>query len=128
MEASKRMVRSSRRQLGDFLEPLVGALGRSERRVGAARYVQGLVMSGERKSIEPMAQRLGVEPQSLQQLLSDSPWEDEALWRRVRQEVLPPLGTLEAWIVDETGWLKQGRQSVGVSHQYCGAVGKQANC
>jgi len=128
MEKSQRMVRQSRRQLGDFLEPLVGVLGRSERRVGAARYVQGLVMAGERKSIEPMAQRLGVDAQGLQQLISDSPWEDEALWRRVRQEVLPTLGRLEAWIVDETGWLKQGRQSVGVSHQYCGAVGKQANC
>jgi SRSO17 transposase len=79
-------------------------------------------------TIEPMAARLGVDAQSLQQLVTSSPWSDEALWRAVRQEVIPHLEPLEAWVVDETGWLKQGKHSVGVSHQYCGAVGKQANC
>ena len=128
MQSTLRHKEPARRALGDFLQPLVQELGRSERRVGAVRYVQGLVMPGERKSIEPMAARLGVDAQSLQQFVSDSPWDDELLWRRVRTEVLPALGRLEAWIVDETGWIKQGQRSVGVSHQYCGAVGKQANC
>jgi SRSO17 transposase len=64
----------------------------------------------------------------LQQFISDSPWEAEELWRAIRREVIPSLGALEAWIVDETGWIKQGQHSVGVSHQYCGSVGKQANC
>lgn len=85
-------------------------------------------MPGQRKSIEPMAARLGVDAQSLQQLLSSSPWSDEALWQALRREVIPHLEPLEAWVVDESGWLKQGQHSVGVSHQYCGAVGKQANC
>ena len=85
-------------------------------------------MPGQRKSIEPMAARLGIDAQSLQQLVSSSPWSDEALWRALRQEVIPHLEPLEAWVVDESGWLKQGQHSVGVSHQYCGAVGKQANC
>ena len=75
-----------------------------------------------------MAARLGVDGQRLQQLVTSSPWSDETVWRAIRQEVIPHLEPLEAWVVDETGWLKQGRHSVGVSHQYCGAVGKQAHC
>jgi SRSO17 transposase len=108
--------------------PLAAPLGRSERRVAAASYVSGLLMPGQRKSIEPMAARLGLDPQRLQQFVTDSPWEDEQLWRVIRREVIPHFEPIEAWIVDETGWLKQGKHSVGVSHQYCGAIGKQANC
>ncbi|MCK9589630.1 MAG: transposase [Terrimicrobiaceae bacterium] len=118
----------SHRYLAEFLDPLTSVLGRSERRVGALRYLQGLLLPGERKSIEPMAQRLGVDSQGLQQFVADSPWDDAALWGEIRCKVIPTLGRLEAWIVDETGWLKQGKDSAGVSHQYCGAVGKQANC
>ena len=118
----------SHRYLAEFLDPLTPVLGRSERRVGALRYLQGLLLPGERKSIEPMAQRLGVDSQGLQQFVADSPWDDGALWTEIRRKVIPTLGGLEAWIVDETGWLKQGKDSAGVSHQYCGAVGKQANC
>ena len=112
----------------EFLEPLVAELGRSERREGAALYVQGLLLPGERKSTEPMAARLGVDMQKLQQFMADSPWDEQAVWVAIRKEVAPVMEPLVAWIVDETGWLKQGDKSVGVSHQYCGAVGKQANC
>jgi SRSO17 transposase len=112
----------------EFLEPLVAKLGRSERREGAALYVQGLLMPGERKSIEPMAERLGADSQKLQQFLADSPWDEQEIWRAIRREVVPVMEPLAAWIIDETGWLKQGQKSVGVAHQYCGAVGKQANC
>lgn len=108
--------------------PLAAPLGRSERRVAAASYVSGLLMPGQRKSIEPMSARLGVDAQRLQQFMADSPWNEEQLWRVIRREVIPHFEPIEAWITDETGWLKQGKHSVGVSHQYCGALGKQANC
>jgi len=115
-------------QLLGFLKPVISELGRSERRTAAVRYVHGLLMPGQRKSIEPMAERLGVDAQSLQQFVSDSPWSEQAVWTAIRREIIPHLEPIEAWVVDETGWLKQGKHSVGVSHQYCGSVGKQANC
>ena len=114
--------------LQKFVEPLVAEIGRSERRENAALYVQGLLMPGHRKSIEPMAARLRVDSQKLQQFIADSPWLDRRVWQAMRREVIPVVEPLQAWVVDETGWLKQGRDSVGVSHQYCGAVGKQAQC
>ncbi len=123
-----RLWKESVTQFLAFLNPLIAGLGRSERRVAATRYVEGLLMPGQRKSIIPMAERLGVDAQSLQQFVTDSPWKEEELWRAIRQEIIPPLEPLEAWVVDETGWVKQGSHSVGVAHQYCGAVGKQANC
>ncbi len=128
MKWNKQLFGRSIREFGSFMAPLASVLGRSERRVAATRYVHGLLMPGHRKSIEPMAMRLGVEAQGLQQFIADSPWSEADVWHAIRQEVIPSMGVLEAWIVDESGWIKQGRSSVGVSHQYCGAVGKQANC
>jgi SRSO17 transposase len=75
-----------------------------------------------------MAARMGTDSQKLQQFIADSPWDDQAVWRAIRWEVVPVMEPLTTWIIDETGWLKQGKDSVGVAHQYCGAVGKQANC
>jgi SRSO17 transposase len=75
-----------------------------------------------------MAERLGVDSQKLQRLMTDSPWDEQKVWRAIRRKVVPVLEPLVAWVVDETGWLKQGKKSVGVARQYCGAVGKTANC
>jgi SRSO17 transposase len=111
-----------------FIDPLAEGIGRSERREGARLYVRGLLSEGQRKSIEPMAQRLGVDKQKLQQFVSDSPWDEQVIWKAIRQKVIPTLEPTDAWIVDETGCPKQGEKSVGVWHQYCGALGKQANC
>jgi SRSO17 transposase len=116
------------KRLPQFLSPLLQDLGRSERRVGATLYVEGLLMPGQRKSIGPMAERLGVDSQKLQHFITDSPWEEAAIWKALRPLAVDSVEPLEAWIVDETGWLKQGAHSVGVAHQYCGAVGKSANC
>lgn len=128
MQWNQKLWQRSIGQFAEFLESLAAGLGRRERREGAALYVQGLLMPGERKSIEPMAERLGVDSQKLQQLMTDSPWDEEEVWRAIRGNVVPVMEPLSAWVVDETGWLKQGSKSVGVTHQYCGAVGKTANC
>jgi SRSO17 transposase len=128
MEWNNRLWRQSQQHLSHFMVPLAEVLGRSERRMAATRYVEGLLLPGQRKSIAPMAERLGVDAQSLQQFVSDSPWPEQELWSAIRREVIPSLGAIESWVVDETAWIKQGEHSVGVSHQYCGSVGKQANC
>ena len=120
-----------RRVLGrfpQFMNSVSWVLGRSERRQAAARYVEGLLMDGQRKSIEPMAGRLGVQAQGLQQFVTDSPWSDAELWSVIRREIISHLEPIESWIIDETSWIKQGRHSVGVAQQFCGAVGKNATC
>ena len=128
MEWNAKLWKENVRHFARYMTPLIASLGRSERRVAASRYVQGLLLPGHRKSIEPMAERQGVDAQSLQQLITSSPWSDDTVWRSIRQELVPHLEPVEAWVVDEVGWVKQGQHSVGVAHQYCGAVGKQANC
>ena len=120
--------RENAQRLPAFLTPLVADLGHSERRAGATLYVEGLFLPGRRKSIEPMAQRLGVDSQKLPQFITDSPWEERTVWAAIGREVVDSLEPLVAWIVDETGWRRQGRHSVGVAHQYRGAAGKSANC
>jgi SRSO17 transposase len=99
-------------------------------------YCTGLLLPGERKSVEPMAARLAPDNvrrmhQSLHHLVADAPWNDEEMLDQVRREVLPAMqahGPVVAWIVDDTGFPKQGKHSVGVARQYCGQVGKQENC
>ena len=86
-------------ELQKFIEPLVADLGRSERRESAALYVQGLLMPGQRKSIEPMAERLRVDSQKLQQFISDSPWLDRPVWQSIRREV-----SSRWWNLCKPGW------------------------
>jgi SRSO17 transposase len=117
-------------ELGRWLEPFLGRLRRKEQRHWAPFYLKGLIMPGERKSVEPMAAR--VAPGDLQQLhhfVSTSPWataplEDE-LVRAADRLVGGPEAVL---VVDDTALVKQGRRSVGVKRQYCGQLGKRANC
>jgi SRSO17 transposase len=99
-------------------------------------YCTGLLLSGDRKSVEPMAARLAPDNvrrmhQSLHHLVADAPWDDEKMLAQVRREVLAAMqkqGPVVAWIVDDTGFPKQGKHSVGVARQYCGQIGKQDNC
>jgi SRSO17 transposase len=104
-------------------------MGRRERRHWAQVYVQGLLLDGERKSIEPMASRLpGADVQALRQFVGQSPWAVEEVQRRLAQKVVELLSKPEVWIIDETTFPKAGTHSVGVARQYCGTLGKVANC
>jgi len=119
-----------------YLEALSGCLGHADRVTPFRSYCTGLLLPGARKSVEPMAARLcpertSAEHQSLLHFVGQSPWDATALLRSVRRWVLPVMTaarSVEAWIVDDTGFPKKGRHSVGVGHQYCGQRGKQENC
>jgi SRSO17 transposase len=114
-------------RLGTFLDQFAGCFGRRAQRGYASRYIQGLLNDSERKSIEPMHGRLS-DPgsyQGLQHFITHSPWETRRFWQRVRALVPIRRGILA---IDETSFPKQGHRTVGVKRQYCGALGKVANC
>jgi SRSO17 transposase len=113
-----------------FLEPFLDAWRIKKRRKWAPLYLRGLLLPGERKSIEPIAQRVAPgHEQELRHFVSESEWDDEpieeVLWDRVDAMV---GGDDSFLIIDDTALPKKGNESVGVTHQYCGALGKQANC
>jgi len=124
------------RRFAAYLDSLAQAAEHADRVKPLKSYCTGLLLPGERKSIEPMAARLSPDNvrqthQSLHHLVAHAPWSDEALLQQVRQLVLPQMeqaGPMIAWIVDDTGFPKKGSHSVGVVRQYCGQVGKQENC
>jgi len=116
-------------RLQHFLENLTEPMGRSERRHWARVYLQGLLLDGERKSIEPIASRIEeADVQALRQFVGQSPWEVEEVQRRLAHKVVDLLSEPEVWIIDETAFPKAGDHSVGVARQYCGTLGKVANC
>src|SRR5436189_1666869 len=118
------------------MEQVVKAAGHADRSDPLKNYCMGVLLPGERKSVEPMAARLAPDRvrrmhQSLHHVVADAPWSDEALWDRCLDFVLPAMLRREpvvAWVVDDTGFPKKGKESVGVARQYCGQVGKQDNC
>ena len=122
-------LRAAERRLDRFLHPLVPLLGRAERQTQAGYYLRGLLLDGERKSIEPMVARLpGADVQALRQFVNQSPWDWTRLQAALTGLLLDRLLPEAVLIIDETSFPKQGAQSVGVARQYCGALGKTANC
>ena len=120
-----------------YADVMVQTLGHADRATPARWYLRGLMLPGERKSVEPMAARVHPQDvrsahQSMHHLVADSDWSDTALLEAVAREVIPALRTHEEapcfWIVDDTGHRKYGRHSVGVARQYCGQLGKTDNC
>jgi SRSO17 transposase len=119
-----------------YVAGLCEVIGHADRAAPLRDYCTGLVMPGERKSVEPMAaitapERVAAQHQSLLHFIGNSPWSDERVLGKVRDMVLPALerhGPIEAWIIDDTGFPKKGQHSVGVTRQYCGQLGKQDNC
>src|SRR6202162_1125199 len=119
-----------------YVEGLVSVIGHRSRARPLHDYCVGLVMPGARKSVEPMAgltapKRVPAQHQSLLHFVGEGGWSDERVLAKVREMVLPEIqrhGPIKAWIIDDTGFPKQGRRSVGVARQYCGQLGKQDNC
>jgi SRSO17 transposase len=119
-----------------YVESLVSVIGHADRAGPLRDYCTGLIVSEARKSVEPMAaitapDRTGAQHQSLLHFVSQGPWSDEVVLAKIRELVLPQIerhGPITAWIIDDTGIPKKGKHSVGVAHQYCGQLGKQANC
>src|SRR5438309_5877605 len=119
-----------------YVEALASVMGHADRTGPLRDYCTGLMLPGERKSVEPMAARTApartsAQHQSLLHFVGNSAWSDEEVLAKVREMVLPSIeknGPIEAWIIDDTSFPKQGKHSVGVHHQYCGQLGKQANC
>jgi SRSO17 transposase len=136
MRAEQNAPGSQADRFAAYMESLAQAAGHADREEPFKAYCKGLLLPGERKSVEPMAARLAPDKvrqthQSLHHIVADSPWDDEVILGRVRQIVLPAMeqkAEVEAWIIDDTGFPKKGTHSVGVTRQYCGQLGKQDNC
>jgi SRSO17 transposase len=114
-------------RLGTFLDQFAGSFSRRAQRTFASRYVQGLLNDSARKSIQPMHARLA-DPgsyQALHHFVTHATWDPQRCWRRLLAALPVRHGILA---VDDTSFPKQGKQSVGVARQYCGALGKIANC
>jgi SRSO17 transposase len=132
----QRRLADSESRFAVYVEELMGVIGHADRRGPLRDYCTGLMLPGERKSVEPMAAktapaRTAAQHQSLLHFVGVAAWSDEKVLGKVRELVLPSIerhGPIEAWIIDDTGFPKKGTHSIGVARQYCGQVGKQDNC
>jgi len=136
-----RMLIGLRRELAGFLREFVRPMGRAERRRWAEAYVRGLLLDGDRKSVDPMARRLEAVDrdgrgaagprdyeQALQQFVSQRPGDERAVRDRLTEFVARSAAPGGVLILDDTGFPKQGSRSVGVARQYSGTLGKVGNC
>jgi SRSO17 transposase len=129
-------LRRIRTRLATFAQDIFASLSRKDQRRWGQTYLRGLLLDGRRRSIQPMAARLArgdpdADPyaleQALQQFVNQSPWDPVPVRRRLAERMTAAIGPT-AWVIDDTGFPKFGRHSVGVAPQYCGALGKVANC
>ncbi len=127
---------ASESRFATYVEGLTSVIGHADRAVPLRDYCVGLLAAEGRKSVEPMAAvtapaGVSAQHQKLLHFVANAPWSDDRVLAKVREMVVPEIerhGPIEAWIIDDTSFPKQGRHSVGVHHQYCGQLGKQANC
>ena len=123
-------------RLATYLGELTKVVGHGDRAKPLRDYCAGLLETEGRRSVEPMAvvtepAHVSAQHQRLLHFVANSTWSDDQMLAKVREQVVPKMtqrGPIEAWIIDDTSFPKQGRHSVGVQHQYCGQLGKQANC
>jgi SRSO17 transposase len=133
---ARRLTDGSEARFAAYVEGLTSVIGHADRVAPLEAYCTGLLLPCERKSVEPMAAltapaRVSAQHQSLLHFISQGDWSDEKVLSKVREMVVPEMerhGSIEAWIIDDTGFPKQGKHSVGVARQYCGQLGKQDNC
>ena len=123
-------------RFASYIAEIASVLGDPRRRGPMTSYCTGLLMPADRKSVEPMAamtapERTAAQHQSLLHFVGKGDWSDAAVLSKVREQVVPKIethGAISAWIIDDTGFPKKGKHSVGVARQYCGQLGKQDNC
>jgi SRSO17 transposase len=115
-----------RADLGEFVGEVFASLGRKDQRAKGSLYLQGLMLEGRRKSMQPMGERLGIDYQQLQQFVSSSPWRVEPVRKVLVRKAIDAIGP-QAWVVDDTGFVKDGPASPGVARQYSGTLGKVGN-
>src|SRR5262245_36694671 len=129
-------LRRIRTRLTAFAQDIFASIPRRDKRRWGRTYLRGLLLDGKRKSIEPIATRLArgdpqadayALEQALQQFVNQSPWDPDPVRRRLAERMTAAIQPA-AWVIDDTGFPKYGRHSVGVAPQYCGALGKVANC
>lgn len=116
-----------RQRLEAFAADVFTPLVRSDQRAKGETYLRGLLLDGRRKSMQPMADRLGVDHQGLQQFVTTSTWDTTVVRMRLARRALDVVEPV-AWVVDDTGFPKDGKGSPGVARQYSGTLGKVANC
>src|SRR3954463_13149813 len=116
-----------RGRLEEFAAEMFAPLARRDQRNKGLTYLRGLLLDGRRKSMQPMAERLGVDHQGLQQFVSSSSWAVEPVRQRLARRAVEVIAP-DAWVVDDTGFPKDGAASPGVARQYSGTLGKVANC
>src|SRR5512145_275389 len=132
----RQALEESEERLAKYVEGLTSVIGHVDRAAPLKDYCTGLYATEGRRSVEPLAKttapaKVSAQHQKLLHFVGNAPWSDERVLAKVREMVLPAIerhGPIVAWIVDDTSFPKQGKHSVGVHHQYCGQLGKQANC
>ena len=127
---------TERERFDEYVDRLAGVVGHADRAWPLGAYLTGLLLGGERKSVEPMAARIDPRHvsrthQAMHHFVANAPWDEGAVLAVARDYALAQLerhAPVGAWVVDDTGIPKKGKHSVGVARQYCGALGKRANC
>src|SRR3954464_11875986 len=123
-------------RFGAYVEALTEVIGHADRAAPLRDYCLGLLLPGERKSVEPIAAvtapaRGSAKHQSPLPFVANAPWSNERVFSRIQELTVPIIersGAIEAWIIDDTGFPKKGRNSVGAARQYCGQLGSRGNC
>ena len=133
---ARQVSEDSESRFAKYVEGLTSVIGHADRAAPLRDYCVGLLAAEGRKSVEPLAAvtapaKVSAQHQKLLHFVANAPWSDEQVLAKVREMVVPAIerhGPIEAWIIDDTAYPKHGPHSVGVQHQYCGQLGKQANC